>query len=239
MTGSGASSRTPSVRRQNPQSRSSRSGSRKTASRRRKGWGWKVRLILLSGLVVLGLAGWATLARKLAPTSNTSLTHFDTIIVLGAPADDDGNPTPTELARVTEAVHEYERGVAPRIIFTGGATNLHFVEAQVMARTAEAQGIPEQAVFVEGQARDTIHNACYSMRIMQAHGWHSAEVISSDFHLPRAGMIFDRLPIEWRAHAAPAVEPASPFRAVVTPLIETLSTIRYLVWAREWERCEP
>ncbi len=37
----------------------------------------------------------------LAPASNTSLTRFDAIIVLGYPADSDGNPTPELLARVT------------------------------------------------------------------------------------------------------------------------------------------
>ena len=149
----GASSRTPSIRRQNPQSRSSRTGLRTAASRRRKRQRWRARLIVASGLVVLGLVAWATIARKLEPTSNTALTHFDAIIVLGSPADDDGNPTPTELARVTEAVHEYERGVAPRLIFTGGATHLDFVKAQVMARTAEAQGHPGNGHFRRGTGK--------------------------------------------------------------------------------------
>ena len=94
--------------------------------------------------------------------SNTSQTHFDAIIVLGSPADADGNPTPIQFARVTEAVREYERGVAPRLILTGGSTRFHYVEAEVMARTARAQGIPESAIFVEDQALDTIQNACYS-----------------------------------------------------------------------------
>lgn len=185
------------------------------------------------------LVVWATIARRLAPTSNTARTRFDAIIVLGSPADSDGNPTPVQLARVTEAVHEYERGVAPRLIVTGGATNHHFVEAEVMARTAEAQGIPASAIVMEKQARNTIENACYSERIMENHGWHSAEVVSSGFHLPRAGMIFSRLPLEWRVHAAPELEPVSAFRAVRTPVQETLSTVRYLVYARALEKCEP
>ena len=153
-------------------------------------------------VLVLGLVAWAALARALAPKSNTELSRFDVLIVLGSPADADGNPTPAELERVTEAVHEYERGVAPRMIFTGGAAHNRFVEARVMARTAEAQGIPEPVVFVEPEARNTIENACDSVRMMRSHGWRSAEVISSPSHLPRAGMIFSRLPVEWRVHAA-------------------------------------
>ena len=141
--------------------------------------------------------------------ANTSLTRFDAIIVLGTPADSDGNPTPEQLARVTEGVREYERDVAPRLIFTGGAAHNRFVEAQVMARAAEAQGIPASAIFVEPEAKDTIQNACYAVRIMKAHGWRSAEVVSSASHLPRAGMIFSHLPLEWRTHAAPSLEPES------------------------------
>jgi hypothetical protein len=69
---------------------------------------------------VVGLVAWAAIARSIAPTVNTTQNQFDVLIVLGSPADADGNPTPTELERVTEAVHEYERGVAPRMIITGG-----------------------------------------------------------------------------------------------------------------------
>jgi uncharacterized SAM-binding protein YcdF (DUF218 family) len=179
------------------------------------------------------------IARQLAPASNTSLTRFDALIVLGTPADADGNPTPSQLARVAEAVHEYQRGVAPRMILTGAAAHNQFVEARVMARVAEAQGIPESAIFVEPQAMDTIQNACYSVRIMKAHDWRSAEVVSNATHLPRAGLIFNRLPIEWRTHAASSLlpEPAAYLGAMAT--VETLKTVRYLIWSRWAERCEP
>jgi uncharacterized SAM-binding protein YcdF (DUF218 family) len=188
---------------------------------------------------ILGLFAWAALARELAPTSNSSLTRFDAIIVLGAPADTDGNPSPVQLARVTEAVHEYERGAAPRIIVTGGADGDRPVEAQVMARTAEAQGIPASAIFEEGKARDTIENGCYSAGIMKSHGWHSAEVVSSASHLPRAGLIFSELPVEWRSHAAPPLERESTLRWGRHNAVETLKTLRYLVWARWMDNCIP
>ena len=213
--------------------------SRRPAPARRKRLGWRGRLALSAAVVVLGLLAWGTIARQLAPASNTSLTRFDAIIVLGTPADPDGNPTPSQLARVSEAVHEYQRGVAPRLILSGAAAHNQFVEARVMARAAEAQGIPSSAIFLEPQAMDTIQNACYSVRIMKAHGWHSAEVVSSAAHLPRAGLIFNRLPLEWRTQAAPSLSPESAAEASVVAMIETLKTVRYLVWTRLTERCEP
>ncbi|HUB52633.1 MAG TPA: YdcF family protein [Terracidiphilus sp.] len=195
--------------------------------------------VLASSLAVIAIFGWAILARQLAPRSNTSLTRFDTIIVLGTSADPDGNPTPRGLSRVTESVHEYERGVAPRIIFSGGSTSHGLNEARVLARAAEAQGIPESAVFVEPEARDTIHNVCYSERIMKQHGWQSAEVISNGWHLNRAALILGRTPIEWSVHAAPSFERETGAHQAYMTAWEIAKTVRYLVWTRQMEKCEP
>jgi uncharacterized SAM-binding protein YcdF (DUF218 family) len=206
---------------------------------RRSRANWRLRFVVASVLAVFVLTGWAVMARRSAPVSNTNLQRFDAIIVLGFPADYDGNPTPTQLARVTEAVREYERGVAPRLILTGGATSRNFVEADVMARTAEAQGVPATAIFKESRAHNTIENACYATRIMRNHGWKSAEVVSSGYHLPRAAMIFGQLPLEWRVHAAPPLEPQSILRTGKINFFEMLSTMRYLAWARAMDQCQP
>jgi uncharacterized SAM-binding protein YcdF (DUF218 family) len=206
---------------------------------RRKPLGWKPRLAIVGGAAVFALLAWAAIARALAPASNTSLTRFDAIIVLGSPADSDGNPTPTQLARVTEAVHEYERGVAPRLILTGGAASNRFVEARVMARSSEALGIPASAILIEPEATDTIQNACYSVRMMKEHGWRSAEVISAAEHLPRAGIIFRSLPLQWSTHPAPPLTvPSAAYQSALTA-VEVLKTARYLTWARWMEHCEP
>lgn len=205
---------------------------------RRKPANWKLRLALAAVAAVVAVLAWAGIARSVAPTSNTSLTRFDAIIVLGSPADSDGNPTPEQLARVTEGVNEYKRGTAPRLILTGGAARNRFVEARVMARTAEAQGIPPSSIFVEPQAIDTLQNACYSVRLMEAHGWHSAVVVSTAYHLPRASLIFNSQQLKWSAHAAPPLSPTSSAYDTALAAVEVLKTARYLIWARWAEHCE-
>jgi uncharacterized SAM-binding protein YcdF (DUF218 family) len=205
---------------------------------RRKPPNWKLRLALTAVAAVVAVLAWAGIARSVAPTSNTPLTRFDAIIVLGSPADSDGNPTPEQLARVTEGVNEYKRGTAPRLILTGGAAHNRFVEARVMARTAEAQGIPPSAIYVEPQATDTVQNACYSARLMEAHGWHSAEVVSTAYHLPRAGLIFNSQQLKWSAHAAPPLSPTTSAYDTALAAVEVLKTARYLIWARWAEQCE-
>ena len=74
---------------------------------------------------------------------------------------------------------------------------------------------------------------------MKAHGWHSAEVISSPCHLPRAALIFNLLPLEWRTHAAPPLSPQIPGLRYIPSAVELLKTARYLIWARWAEHCEP
>ncbi len=208
-------------------------------SRRRKPARWRFRLAAGLAVAFLTLLVWAALARRFAPTSNSAMNRFDAIIVLGAPADADGNPTPNQLARVTEAVNEYKRGVASHLILTGGPAHNRFVEARVMARSAQAQGIPESAILQETQAEDTIENACDSLRIMKDHGWRSAEIVSSAWHLPRAGMIFNALPIQWSAHPAPPITPESAAYESGLASVEVLKTARYLIWSRWAEHCGP
>ena len=166
--------------------------------------------------------------RATIPTHNTAATHFDTIIVLGYPANLDGTPSPDERERVLEAVREYKAGVASSIIMTGGAAHNRFVEAHVMATFAVSQGVPAAAITEERQAENTIQNIFYSSEIMRSHQWHSAEVISSSAHLGRAAMILQAfskshpsLAFDWRTHPAPWPAEYSLFRRAFTDSLES------------------
>jgi hypothetical protein len=50
-------------------------------------------LITLIVLIVVAIAG-VTFVYQSIPNADTNLTHFDTIIVLGTPANADGTPSP-------------------------------------------------------------------------------------------------------------------------------------------------
>ena len=141
------------------------------------------------------------------PTHNTAATHFDTIIVLGTPSKLDGTPSPEQRERVLEGVREYKAGVAPHIIMTGGPAHNHFVEAHTMALLAASEGVPPTDILEEAQAQNTIQNIYYSSQIMHQHGWSSAEVVSSPYHLGRTSLIlttFNRrqsaLSLDWHTH---------------------------------------
>jgi uncharacterized SAM-binding protein YcdF (DUF218 family) len=159
-------------------------------------------LVVLFALCAITIVSAAFVYRGI-PTGNTDLSHFDTLIVLGTPANTDGSASPEQRERTLEGVREYEAGVAPHLIMTGGAAHNQFVEAHVMKELAVAQGVPAAAIPEEGQAQNTIQNIYYSEKIMAAQHWTSAEVVSSPSHLPRAALILAHYSFLWRTHPAP------------------------------------
>lgn len=160
---------------------------------------------ILALVVCLALlfAGGVVFLYRTVPDHHGSPAHFDCIIVLGSPANPDGSAGPEQRERTMEGVREFRAGVAPHMIMSGGAAHNQYPEGHIMALLAESVGVPASAIVEEDSSQNTIQNAYYSTRIMQAHGWRSAEIVSSASHLPRAGLIFTHFPIEWRTHAAP------------------------------------
>jgi len=156
-------------------------------------------LFALIAIVILVVAGVAITYESI-PNSDTNLTHFDTIIVLGTPSKADGTPSPEQRERTLEGIREFKAGIAPHLIFTGGPAHNQFVEAHTMATLALAQGVPPEAIIEEGQAQNTVQNIFYSQHIMADHGWSSAEVVSSPSHLPRTALILQHFPIQWHTH---------------------------------------
>jgi len=226
------------LRRQQPVRRPRRRSARQVHSRAPSRIPKRTRLILAGAGFAVVLLLWAILSRALAPAGNTAQTRFDAIIILGAGLDRDRNPEPALLSRITEGVREYERGIAPRMIVSGGEQH-GFIQANVMARVAQAQGVPASAIVVEPNAGNTIQNACFSARIMKQHGWNSAEVVTSPSHLARAAIIFSHLPIAWRMQSAPSLAETTTASAWAGSANEDLHMAYYLLYSRWADRCSP
>ena len=161
-----------------------------------------MRLLLLAAFLAFA-ASYTWHQWRAIPPANTRQQHYDVILVLGCPSRKDGTPTPEQRARTLAGVRAWQQGTAPRLLLSGGPAHNRWVEADSMARIASQSGVPSSAILEERRAQNTVENIAYTVRIMQARGWHSAEVISSPSHLPRAGVILAHFPIVWRTEAAP------------------------------------
>jgi len=142
-------------------------------------------------------------------------TTSDVIIVLGAGARMDGSPTPAPLRRVGRAVALYKQGLAPWVLCTGGYTaNVPTSEARACANAAHAQGVPMDAILLDEKSRSTEENAIESRKIMEARGLKTAVVVSDNFHLWRAEMLFHVQGLH--VYMSPAQATTGPLSAWVT-----------------------
>lgn len=131
-------------------------------------------------------------------TRDVRLT-VDAIVVLGAPLRPDGHLSLAGRERVEEAVARYAEGVAPLLLFTGGAAH-SAAEAPAMARRAEELGVPAEAILVEDSSSTTAENARFSAEILRSRGVQSVWVISQPFHLRRGRRLFRQQGFTASAH---------------------------------------
>lgn len=156
--------------------------------RRRTNWwrlGWVVGWLMAGTWVVslIGVVIWE---------------HRDTaqparaIVVLGA-AQYVGRPSPVLRARIDHAIDLWRRGLAPRIIFTGGFGNHDTTsEAAVGQRYAIARGIPARAIMIENVGRTTDESLYQVALLMEAEPSREVILVSDPFHMLRLTILARR-----------------------------------------------
>jgi len=96
--------------------------------------------------------------------------------------------------RAAAAAQLYHAGRVSRFIPTGGVEwdrgGEKISEALYLARLLRGHGIPEEAIFVENEARTTVENMIYGtlqiQRKLRIKNVHSVCVVTSDWHLKRS-----------------------------------------------------
>jgi len=96
-------------------------------------------------------------------------------------------------ARADTAITLWKAGWAPIIVFSGAAIDPESVSsAEIMRREALRQGVPENAVLVEGASTTTEENAAEVAKLMAGRKLHSAILVTSPYHQRRAAYEFHR-----------------------------------------------
>lgn len=117
--------------------------------------------------------------------------RVDLIIVHGCPVRNDGAPSTCNQRRARAAVDAWRRGMAPIVLFTGGAVLNKYAEAEVTARYAEGLGLPKAAILVEVESRHTVTNLSVAKGMMKARGMKTALLVSEAMHLVWAKQLAD------------------------------------------------
>jgi len=89
----------------------------------------------------------------------------DIILVLGA-AEYRGKPSPILRARLDHALSLYKKGLAPRILTTGGAGgDPVYTEGAVGRSYLVSQGVPSEAIVVEPEGESTVYSTAAAAEI--------------------------------------------------------------------------
>src|SRR5262245_43319360 len=132
--------------------------------RRRTNWlrlGWTI------GALTLG-AWLMSLAGVILWEGRDDAQPASAIVVLGA-AQYVGRPSPVLRARIDHAITLWRRGLAPRIIFTGGFGDGDTTsEAAVGQRYAVQRGVPPKNILIENSGRTTAESMHEVAMLMEA-----------------------------------------------------------------------
>ena len=109
----------------------------------------------------------------------------DVIVVLGA-AEYRGKPSPVLRARLEHALDLYRRGIAPRILTTGGSGgDPIFTESDVGRAWLIQRGVPSEAIIVEQEGESTAQSLSAVTEIMRRMRLNSCVVVSDGYHIYR------------------------------------------------------
>ena len=95
--------------------------------------------------------------------------------------------------RTERGAELFHAGYAPYIIVSGGPIYNNITAADLMMNHAMELGIPAEAIIKESHADSTYQNAFYTKEIMEQRGFKSVIIVSSEFHMRRVKLVFERV----------------------------------------------
>ena len=126
-----------------------------------------------------------------------ALAKAQAIVVLGgavSPPPLGGSEIDLDSAadRVWYAARLFHAGKAPMLILSGGydPERHAYSEARAMAAFLTDLGVPDRAMVLEEQSRNTRQNAAYSAALLKARGIDRILLVTSALHMPRAFALF-------------------------------------------------
>jgi len=115
--------------------------------------------------------------------------------------------------RLLHAATLFEAGKAPVVIASGGGiAGLGAVQPEAISMRALLLrlGVPDEAIVLETESRNTAENALYTGEILRDRGFGKVLLVTSALHMPRAMKIF-------RARGIDAVAAPTDMRSIYNP----------------------
>jgi uncharacterized SAM-binding protein YcdF (DUF218 family) len=165
---------------------------------------------LVYAAAILLMAIWASFVIAIVDAGRQDqAASADAIIVLGA-AQYEGRPSPVLKARLDHAASLWNRGLAPRMIVTGGrGVGDTTSEAAVGRRYLAQRGIPADSISMDTEGLTTSQSMVAARQLLGTKSYPSVLIVSDPFHMLRLAILARRL------HMIPLLSPTrtSPISA--------------------------
>jgi uncharacterized SAM-binding protein YcdF (DUF218 family) len=183
-------------------------------------------ILMAAALVILG-AHLSVVARQIRLQSTIDEARAaDVIMVLGA-AEYRGRPSPVFKARLDHALDLFRRGLAPRILTTGGAGgDPQYTEGGVGRAYLVRSGVPSEAIIVEPEGNSTAQSTSAAAEIMHRMGLLSCILVSDGYHIFRAKKMLAEQGV--KVYGSPRPEP--PAEASRQWWLYLRQSVGYLLW---------
>lgn len=181
-------------------------------------WGWAAFWLWIASVAVF----WSLLVQSAATARAAAPGPAAAIVVLGS-GTPGGKVSPVLAARLDLALERAQAHPEAVVIVSGGLDfNASRSEAAVMGDYLRASGLPPARITQEERSTSTAQNLAFSRGLLERQGIlverDPVELVTSDFHAPRA---------RWIAERAGYAQPRT--LGAPTPLY-----VRYNAWLREY-----
>ena len=180
---------------------------------------------LLYAIAILCVAIWVSFVMAIVEAGRRDEAgRADAIIVLGA-AQYEGRPSPVLRARLDHAASLWNRGLAPRMIVTGGrGVGDTTSEAAVGKRYLVQRGIPGDSIWMDTEGLTTSQSMVAVRRLLEVKANPSVLIVSDPFHMLRLAILARRLhmiPLLSPTRTSPiSTRPVQQFRYVMAESIK-------------------
>lgn len=128
------------------------------------------------------------LARSLSVPAR--LETADAIVVLGGGVERGGGLSAASLRRTVHGVRLFGKGLAPIVVFSGGAFWGRISEGAAMAAMARELRLPSDAVLAETESTNTASGARALAHLLHPRGTRKILLVSDSLHMQRAEAAF-------------------------------------------------
>jgi len=154
---------------------------------------WSLRRRIGIGVVGAAALLWlGSASMVLWHASRDRAASAEAIVVLGA-AQYRGRPSPVLRARLDHAIGLYARGLAPRIVLTGGTAEGDTASEALVSRAYLLQaGVPDSVLLLENEGRTTSQSLTRVAQMLRARDLERVILVSDPFHVFRASLVARR-----------------------------------------------